>query len=174
MAIAVSGASGSVVFSGVERDVLSEVDAHLAALAPGVIVTWNGARFDLPFIGDRANHLGLALGLELVVDLRSRTHREPLPGHEGGYLARWHTHSHLDAYRVYRGDVGASLGLPCGLKTLARLAGLEPVEVDRTAIHELSDEALNAYVASDAELTRELALRRWPTAARAIDAVPRP
>ena len=59
--------------------------------------------------------------------------------------------------------------LPCGLKTLARFMGLSPVEVDRERIHELSTDELHTYVASDAIITRELALRRWPTAAASID-----
>ena len=60
--------------------------------------------------------------------------------------------------------------LPCGLKALARLMGLSPVEVDREAIHELSREELHDYVASDAIVTRLLALRRWETAKLSIDA----
>lgn len=174
VAIAVATANDSKVFTGSEADILVDVDRYLLDLSPGVLVTWNGARFDLPFIADRASLLGISLGLHMVADGRSRSHREPLPGHAGGYLAHWHSHAHLDAYLVYRADVGASLGLPCGLKVLARLAGLEPVEVDRTMIHALSEELLNAYVASDAELTRELALRRWATAVRAIDIVGHP
>lgn len=173
VAVAIATAHGSRVFTGDEADILVDVDRHLLDMAPGVLVTWNGARFDLPFIADRASLRGIALGLHMIADARSRSHREPLPGHAGGYRAHWHSHAHLDAYLVYRADVGASLGLPCGLKVLARLAGLEPVEVDRTMIHELSEESLNAYVASDAELTRELALRRWATAVRAIDVVDR-
>lgn len=169
VAIAVCGEGWSRVFDGDESDILVEVDRAIAALEPGVIVTWNGARFDLPFISDRARMTNTSLGLELTADLRSRSMHEPLPGHQGGYLATWHGHSHLDAYRVYRADVGASLGIPCGLKPLARLVGLDPIEVDRESIHDLSSEELNAYVASDAILTRALALRRWPTARRAID-----
>ena len=169
VAIAIAGESRSWVFTGSEADILRRTDLHIRSLAAGVLVTWNGARFDLPFIADRANTLGVELGLTLVADKRARSRRDPLPGHQGGYLANWHAHTHLDAYRVYRADVGASLGIPCGLKTLARFAGLEPVEVDRTMIHELTDDELHAYVASDAELARELALRRWPTAVQAID-----
>lgn len=134
-----------------------------------MLVTWNGARFDLPFLADRAALIGVSLGLDLLADHRSRSRRDPLPGHLGGYLGRWHAHRHLDAYAVYRADVGASLGLPCGLKPLAKLLGLSPVEVDRAVIHELSPEQLVDYVASDAILARELAIRRWPTARLAID-----
>ena len=171
VAVALAGDGWTQVFDGDELKLLSDLDAAIADLPPGVLVTWNGARFDLPFLTDRASRGGVSLGLQLVADERSRTRRDPLPGHLGGYLARWHDHRHLDAYAVYRADVGASLGVPCGLKPLSRLLRLEPVEVDRTAIHELSASDLEAYVASDAILARELALRRWPTAARAIDAL---
>ena len=61
------------------------------------------------------------------------------------------------------------LRLSCSLKAVARLVGLTPVEVDRARIHELPP-ALHAYVASDARLTRALAERRWPGAARASTA----
>lgn len=169
MAVAISGAGWSSVFDGEEASLLQRLDAAVADLPPGVLVTWNGARFDLPFLADRAHLSGVDLGLDLVADTRSRSRRDPLPGHLGGYLGRWHGHRHLDAYAVYRADVGASLGVPCGLKPLARLLGLSPVEVDREAIHELSAQQLEEYVASDAILARELALRRWPTAQRAID-----
>ncbi len=170
-----SGGDGSgdwsMVFDGEEADILRELDEAIAALDPGVLVTWNGARFDLPFIADRAKHIGVDLGLRLACDHHHRSRHEPLPGHSGGYVASWHAQRHLDAYVVYRSDVGASLGIPCGLKPLSRMLRLSPVEVDRTSIHELSAEELNDYVASDAVLARELALRRWPTACRAIDAV---
>lgn len=173
MAVAISGNGWSSVFDGEEVQLLERLDRAIAELAPGVLVTWNGARFDLPFLADRAQLAGVGLGLRLVADTRSKTRRDPLPGHVGGYLGMWHAHRHLDAYAVYRADVGASLGLPCGLKPLARLVGLHPVEVDREVIHELTPRQLNEYVASDAILARELALRRWPTAQRAIDVLDR-
>lgn len=172
VAVAISGDGWSTVFDGEETSILTELDTAIALLEPGVLVTWNGARFDLPFLAERASRAGVDLGLELVADVRSRSRREPLPGHDGGYLGRWHGHRHLDAYAVYRADVGASMGIPCGLKPLARLLGFVPVEVDREAIHELSAKELEDYVASDAILARELALRRWPTASRAIDTLP--
>ena len=61
------------------------------------------------------------------------------------------------------------LDVSCSLKSVARLVGLTPVEVDRERIHDLSGEALAAYVASDARLARILAERRWPGAARFVD-----
>lgn len=169
VAIALSGPGWSSVLDGGETKILKGVDQRLADLEPGVIVTWNGARFDLPFIHDRAALHHVELGLRMRPDDLSRPSRDPLPGHIGGYRASWYEHEHLDAYVVYRNDVGASLNLPCGLKRVARMVGLEPVVVDREAIHKLSPDELAEYVASDAVLTRELALRRWPTASLAID-----
>ena len=97
--------------------------------------------------------------------------RAPLPGHRGAYRASWFEHGHLDAYRLYRGDVGPALRISCSLKSIARFVGLVPIEVDRTKIHDLSNEALHAYAASDARLARILTERRWGTASRFIDRV---
>lgn len=169
IAIAVSGDGWTRVLSGAESSLLDATDALLAELPAGIVVTWNGGRFDLPYIADRAAQCDIDLGLTLEPIPAPARAREPLPGHHGGYRASWHHHRHLDAYQVYRADVGASLGLPCGLKPLARFVGLDPVEVDRTRVHELDARQLDDYVASDAVLTRELALRRWPTAGRAVD-----
>jgi uncharacterized protein YprB with RNaseH-like and TPR domain len=160
------------VFSGDELTILADVDARLAELAPGVLATWNGAAFDLPFLADRAALLDLAIGLRLHHDPGIRMHHEPLPGHPGAYRARWHRHGHIDAYRLYRGDVGPALRVSCSLKSIARLVGLAPLQVDRTRIHDLSREVLHAYAASDARLARVLTERRWGTASRFVDRVP--
>jgi hypothetical protein len=95
--------------------------------------------------------------------------REPLAGHAHTNRAWWHGHAHLDAYRLYRGDVVPALGVSGGLKSIAQLCGLAPVHVDASLVHELSSADLRAYVSSDARCTRELVLRRWPTARFAID-----
>lgn len=159
------------VFTGPEDRLLAELDERIGELEPGVIATWNGAAFDLPFIADRAAQHGLPLGLRLRLDPGITMRRSPLPGHRGAYRAGWYGHSHLDAYRVYRGDVGPALRISCSLKSIARFVGLAPVEVDRTRIHDLSNEALHAYAASDARLARILTERRWGTASRCIDQV---
>ena len=171
VAVAVSSEADDVVLLGPEHDLLVRLDALLAGLEPGLIVTWNGAWFDLPFLATRAARLGVALGLELLLDRSIRSHRRPLPGTPGAYRASWGAHDHLDGYLLYRADVGRSFGLPCGLKPLSRLVGLEPVEVDRSRIHELSDAQMRAYVASDARLARELVARRLPAALPFADRV---
>ncbi len=160
------------LFSGPEDEVLTAVDARLAELPPGVIATWNGSAFDLPFIADRALRWRKRLGLHLVADPRIRHRHDPLPGHAHCYRASWYGHAHLDAYRVYRDDVGPALRISCSLKSIARFVGLAPIEVDRERIHDLSREALHAYAASDARLARVLAERRWSTASRRVDHLP--
>ncbi len=166
---ALSTPAGDTVYDGAEPALLRALDDHLAALPPGVVVTWNGAVFDLPFLADRAAAAGVPLGLRLMPDPTVVLGRGPLRGHEGAYRARWHGHGHLDAYRLYRGDVGRVLHISCGLKTIARLVGLTPVEVDRERIHELPRAVLDAYVASDARLARLLAERRPAGLDRFVD-----
>lgn len=167
IAVAVATPDGDHVLQGDERTVLTDTDALLAVLEPGVIVTWNGAGFDLPFLVERSRIIGVELDLQLW--------RDPLLDVEGDvFRGRWHHHDHLDGYRLYRADVGRSLGLPCGLKPLSKLLGLAPVEVDRSRLHLLDRAEVRDYVASDARLARQLVLRRWPLAARSADGCHRP
>jgi DNA polymerase elongation subunit (family B) len=167
--VALSNDGYDEVFTGNEDTILRELDARLAAVAPGVIATWNGAAFDLPFLADRAELHGIALGLRLRADAGITLDHDPLPGHRSAYRARWHRHGHVDAYRLYRADVGPALKVSCSLKSIARLVGFVPIDVDRTRIHDLSHEMLHAYAASDARLARVLTERRWPTAVRYVD-----
>jgi uncharacterized protein YprB with RNaseH-like and TPR domain len=167
--VALSAQGIDEVFTGRESTILFDVDQRLKELPAGVIATWNGAAFDLPFLADRAAIHRMELGLRLQLDPGLAMRRAPLPGHRGAYRGAWYQHGHLDAYRLYRGDVGPSLRVSCSLKSIARLVGLSPVEVDRERIHDLSNEALHAYASSDARLARVLTERRWATASRFID-----
>ncbi|MFP3899708.1 MAG: 3'-5' exonuclease [Acidimicrobiia bacterium] len=169
IAVALSGPAGDEIFDGAEPDLIRAVDRRLAQLPPGVIATWNGAAFDLPFLADRAHWHGLTLALRVLVDPVIPLRHRPLRGHPGAYRASWHGHRHLDTYRLYRGDVGPALRVSCSLKAIARLVGLSPVEVDREHLHDLDAPALHAYVASDARLARVLAERRWPGAGLFVD-----
>ncbi|MEO7837456.1 MAG: ribonuclease H-like domain-containing protein [Acidimicrobiales bacterium] len=167
VAVALSSGAGETVFTGDEPDVLTALDAHLAACPAGVIVTWNGAAFDLPFLVHRARRAGVVLGLLLRADPAIVRHHPSSPETPFAYRGRWHHHRHLDAYRAYRRltDPGTS----CGLKAVARSAGLVPIEVDSAAIHELPPALLRRYVASDARVTRQLALRRWREISAFVD-----
>lgn len=152
-----------------ERSLLVELDHRLATADPAVLVTWNGAAFDLPYLASRAHRLGIEMGLRLRHDPGLEGRHQPLAGHRGAYRATWYGHRHLDVYRVYRADVGPALRLPCSLKSVARMVGLRPVEVDASRVHELDPLERAAYVTSDARCTAELARRRWATARLWVD-----
>lgn len=169
LTVALSHDGRDEVFSGDERGLLMALDERLADLPPGVIATWNGAAFDLPFLSDRARSRNVALGLTLRLDRSLTMRHAPLPGHLGAYRGSWYSHRHLDAYRLYRGDVGPALRVSCSLKSIARMVGLAPLEVDRSLVHELDREALHAYASSDARLARVLSERRWASASRFVD-----
>lgn len=174
VAVAVAGADGVVVFDDTdEAALLDRLDWHLAGLEPGVLATWNGAAFDLPFLSERAARTGVRLGLRLEADPTIAV-RSPLPGHHGAYRAAWHHHAHLDAYRVFRADVVPAIGLSGSLKAIARLVGLAPVVVDASRLHELSPDEVRAYVGSDARCTRQLVLRRWATMRNGVDRLSAP
>jgi DNA polymerase elongation subunit (family B) len=173
VAVAVSSAgAGDLVLTGSEAGLLTALDGHLADLEPGVVVTWNGGAFDLPFLADRAARAGVPLGLDLAWDPSAyRPGRVPLPGHLGTYAASWYGHDHVDAYRAWRTLVEP--GSPCGLKAVARAEGLAAVEVDDiTSLHDVTLGELRRYVASDASLARRLAELRWRDVRRFIDRLP--
>lgn len=166
LAVAVSGPDGEMVARGEEASLLAAVDAYLRTAPPGVLVTWNGSRFDLPFLAVRARRNRVRLGLRLRPDPGLAGRHRPV-GYAYPCRARWHRHVHLDAYQLYRALEPP--GQPCGLKSVARRHGLEPVEADPTAIHTLGTRALERYVASDARLARLLAEAVWLEAGHALD-----
>ena len=170
--VALSGRNFDEVFVGPEADLLVALDRRLASLAPGVIATWNGSTFDLPFIADRARLLGLDLGLQLCVDPRLTMQRALLPGHGGAYRAAWHGHTHIDTFRLYGQPNGS--GHWGSLRVIGRVLGLTPAPTaggPRGRAQILTNEALHAHAPSDARLARNLAERRWSAAHRLIDRV---
>lgn len=168
VAVSLSTEDDIVTFTGPERTLLRSLDRHLRSLPHGVLVTWNGSGFDLPFLADRAAAVGLRLGLRLTADASLPHKHAPLVGHASPYRARWHKHMHVDACCVYRTLLPE--GTSCALKPVARDAGLSVVEEDREHIHELSVGALVRYAASDADLARLLIQRVWLEAGPLLDA----
>jgi hypothetical protein len=177
VAVGLATPQGDEVFLGEESGILARLDRRLAELPAGVLVTWNGAAFDLPFLAARATVTDTRLGLVLwplpaasvPPDGLAPAHIPVWPPPPGGFGGRWGVHGHLDGYRTFRADVRRSLGLSCGLKAMARLVGIEPVEVDYDLLHTLSDQDLAAYVASDARLACTLVQRRLPAVLAAVD-----
>jgi hypothetical protein len=173
VAAAVSSPESTIVIDDEDEALLLDrLDWHLASLEPGVLATWNGSAFDLPYVADRADLHGLALGLRLRLDPTIPRRHPPLAGHAGAYRASWHSHAHLDGYQVFRADVGPALGVSSSLKSVARLCGLDPVQLDPSQLHTSTRTDVRAYVASDARCARELVQRRWRTARLSVDVPP--
>jgi len=164
VALAFDDGSVSVFDDADEAALLVRVDETLRS-RHGLLLTWNGAGFDLPFIAVRARILGIdnTIGLVTRPDPALPVKYAPPPGLGDPVRARWCATAHVDVAHLYRSFAEAN-GLQWSLKPVARHHGLEPVEVDRTAIHDLSPSELEAYVASDALVTMDLA-RRLPVTA---------
>lgn len=160
-AIALSAVGFDEVHRGDERQMLVDLEARLRSLAPGVIATWNGSVFDLPYLARRAARHDVRLGLVLVEDPAATLGRRPLPGHAGAHRARWGEHRHLDTFRIYGDTAPASPWT--ALLGRARRRGVIADSGD------LLNEALHANAPSDARLARVLAARRAAAALRAID-----
>lgn len=155
--VAVSGEGWSKVFTGEEHTLLVGLAELLDELEAGMLVTWNGAVFDLPFLNERLARCGLAADLRLVYDASIAVKYEPTPGYRGGYRASWGAHSHIDIAPLYKPEAEA-LGVKHSLKPVYRaVTGKEPIEVERSAMHLLSEEARLAYAVSDTDITWELA-----------------
>lgn len=161
-AIGISARNLDDTFTGDEVTILRRVDERLRELPGGILATWNGAIFDLPYIADRARLLGVDLDLVLCPDRRRRNSRALLPGHDSAYRATWGAHRHLDTFRLY-GDSGTG-------GTLAGLLGLQRRRAATIAsTDDLLNEALHAHAASDARLARVLAERRGHGALKVLD-----
>lgn len=166
-AVGLSSQAGDELFVGDEPTLLAALDARLADLPCGVLATWNGGAFDLPFLADRARLIGVSIGLRLCLDRALTLHRTPLPGHAGAYRGAWHGHSHIDTYRLY----GPTSGNRPSFRSVGRLLGVGGASGRRERRADLTNEALHAHAPSDARLARVLAERRWPAAARMLDHV---
>ncbi|MGI8755343.1 MAG: hypothetical protein ACR2MB_05680 [Acidimicrobiales bacterium] len=166
-AVGLSTQAGDELFVGDEDTLLADLDARLADLPRGVLATWNGGAFDLPFLADRARLIGVSIGLRLRLDRALALHRTPLPGHAGAYRGAWHGHSHIDTYRLY----GPPSGTRSSLRSVGRLLGVGGASGRQVRRADLTNEALHAHAPSDARLARVLAERRWPAAARMLDHV---
>lgn len=157
-----------------EADIIVEADRMLYSLDPGLIATWNGAFFDLPFIMTRAEILGITQHLHLHAQAGLVPKYEPLPGHVGGYSATWDTsgplpHQHLDIAKHFKRvsnilrDRDALNGVPYkerfrwSLKPVAEAHGITMISVDRERMHLLTPEERRAYALSDTNGTHLLA-----------------
>lgn len=162
--IALATAQGGAVFNDDdELALLLNLEAALADLAPGLLATWNGSPFDVPFITDRLATYPVAHGWTTWPDPDLVPKYEPLPGHTGGYGASWSnrsgvTHAHLDISYAYR-SVADRHGVSWSLKPVCAAEGIEMYELDRTRLQDYTPEQRKRYCLSDSSGTRILALR---------------
>lgn len=142
-----------------EKRMLDDFAYWLSSRDNGTIVTWNGAAFDWPFLFTRARTVGskLANMITLTLSETRKPSYSPLDGHEGGYLVSAAGWDHIDVMCPWR-EIGKAEGHSYALKKVARLKGIEVVEVDRTRITELSKQELAAYNISDVDATLQLAV----------------
>lgn len=160
-------------FSGDEADLLDELDAALAELEPGILTTWNGSGFTLPYLADRATLCAVDLGLRLAADPRLRLRGEQLVGHTTGYRAAWYAHRHLDAARLYRSGRRPLVEVTTLLRALgrpgrARMDDVGPADVPGA---ELTHAATHAFAANDARLVRTMIENRLPGVVRHVDRI---
>ena len=165
--VALSGTAFDEVFTGDEAELLQGLNTRLAALPPGVLATWNGATYDLPYIADRARVLGIELDLKLCRDRRLTFGRNLLPGHAAAYRGGWGSHGHLDTFRLYGHTGGPSVW--SSLRNIGRLVGVGTMPTVARCHDDLTNEALHAHASSDARLARVLAERRQAAAGRLVD-----
>lgn len=162
-AIGLSGRGFDQLYAGDEARMLRDLDHQLRELAPGVLATWNGSMFDLPYLARRAHLLSVDLDLVLVADPAAARGRRPLPGHPGGYRAAWGPHRHLDTFLTY-GDITP----PAPWSSLIGRRRRRGLIADTG---DLLNEALHAHAANDARLARVLTERRGIAALRSVDQI---
>lgn len=170
VAVAISTGKHTEVLTGEEWLLIAALEQYLAALSPGVIATWNGSVFDLPFISDRAAIYGIRLGLRLEAHQQVGL-GQAVVGHKTSYLASWHNHVHLDLCQVYKQNQSTGTKLHTSVKSIARSV-MAANSTHRRPECNLAHEALHANAARDAELARTLATRRWGTAVAFVDPEP--
>ncbi len=145
-----------VLVSDEELDLLTELEELVLALpARAAIVTWNGEEFDMPFLAMRFEQRDIASTLRVKPTAGVGKYGRPL------FSAYWGSHRHIDIAPLYRREA-ESAGVAWNLKPIAKaFLGVQPVEVDRTgsSISKLERAVLARYVASDAQITLDLAIR---------------
>ncbi len=146
-----------------EAALLTDLADTLAGLDAGLILTWNGAAFCLPFLAHRAkvNQVNLGARFHDQPDLPMRPGRPVVPTSRYPQAVTWvaasDRHSHLDITFAFQ-PVARALGISGGLKPVARAHGIEMIEPDREKMNGYTEEQRQAYMCSDTRGTRALGL----------------
>ncbi|MBS1846972.1 MAG: hypothetical protein JST73_01735 [Actinobacteria bacterium] len=163
-----------LTFVGDEPTLLHDLDAALAGLAPGIIATWNGSGFALPYLADRAELCGIRLGLHLAADSRLRHRGDTIPGHDAAYRAAWYAHRHLDAAHLYRSGRRPLIDVEDLLHAFrrgSRSRGRVSTRRGEGVATDLSHDLEHAHAANDARLVRCMVEARLPGIERHVDRV---
>lgn len=141
-----------------ELDVLVGVHLYVGSLGDDVVLAgWNSAGFDVPFLRQRyAHHFPGDAPFAVSPIPGDQPKYPPTPGLGGAVEGAWLGHGLVDIYRVLRPAFAEYPALTASLKPFATALGLDVIEVDRTAMHELSREERYAYVASDTRLVSQI------------------
>lgn len=145
-------------------------------LGPQLVVTWNGAFFDVSVTVDRARTNGLDLADDLQMHVTANdgsdtfhpvVNKYPvMEGHTHPYELVWAGHPHVDLMQVFQDVTGRQASLK---PTSTAQLDLTPIQVDYERMHELSLRQLAEYTASDVMITRQLAFEFLePMATRAM------
>lgn len=124
---------------------------------PGVLVTWNGANFDLPFLMIRAQMCAVGINLTGKASIARPSKYPPHPSTGPGRVVMWGPHDHADIMYAYQ-DPALNAG-SWRLKSTARAHGLDPIEVDASRMEDLTVAQRVAYNLSDVEITFLLACK---------------
>ena len=149
-----------VVHAGAERSILLDTQTTIANISSSdsLLVTWNGAAFDLPYIKRRIkDHSGFGLPPKRHRPLGVARKYPPIEGDSQElYSWTWGGLRHLDIAYGFR-DFAERTGTRWSLKPVARAHGIDVIELDRTRMHEYSPAERREYALSDTRATLALA-----------------
>ncbi len=161
--LSLSTEAGDEVFSDAdEADLLTAFDDAIYDLPPGLLLTWNGTHFDLPFLDTRFDRNGLLHhGFSFIPTPAYPPKYELLPGHDSGltatYACKTGVHAHLDIAYAAKA-IADREHIKWALKPVARALGIDMIELDRTHLERYSEEERRAYVGSDSRGTRQVGM----------------
>jgi hypothetical protein len=145
-----------------ERRLLAAAQEWVAKLDAGMLVGWNSAVFDFPFLSHRHQINRVLFGYRLTPDPDIVPKYEPVTGFEGGVkvslVAAGGYHEHVDIAYRYR-DWTEANQVKWSLKPVARAHGIDVIEVEREHMERLGVAQRMAYGLSDVVATYELAVR---------------
>lgn len=166
------------VLNGDEATILEDFASLLDDLPTGLLGTWNGLFFDNPFLKIRAQltEHRIDSSLLLLPQPGLTPKYDYLPGVSSAQSLVYNRpagapHTHLDIslpWKAFAESFGTHVVdgktrpvVPWSLKPVAKAAGIEMVEIDRTRLHDYTQAEVNAYVGSDATGTRALILKTF-------------